>query len=69
MKKEYKVAGMTCVHCRAHVEKALNGIAGVRAVVTLDPPVASVEFAGEAKSLEELQAVVRAEAGDYTLSE
>ena len=26
MKKEYKVEGMMCNHCRMHVEKALNSI-------------------------------------------
>ncbi len=67
--KKYKIEGMMCGHCRAHVEKALNGIDGVKAVVTLDPPEARVEFSGREKSLEELQAAVRSEAGDYTLSE
>lgn len=69
VKKEYKVEGMMCGHCRAHVEKALNGLQGVKAVVTLDPPMAIVEFADGEKPLDELQAVVQAEAGDYILSE
>ena len=69
MKKEFKVEGMMCMHCRMHVEKALNSIEGVKATVTLDPPVATVEFEGEAKSLDELQKVVTEEAGDYKLSE
>ena len=69
MKKEFKVDGMMCMHCRMHVEKALNSIEGVKATVTLDPPVATVEFEGEAKSLDELQKVVTEEAGDYKLSE
>lgn len=68
MKKEFKVEGMMCNHCRTHVEKALNSIAGVAAIVTLDPPVATVEFSDGEKSLEELQAVI-SEAGDYKLSE
>ena len=42
MKKEYRIEGMMCNHCRMHVEKALNGIEGLRAVVTLDPPAATV---------------------------
>lgn len=37
---------MMCGHCRMHVEKALNGIDGVRATVELEPPVATVEFGG-----------------------
>ena len=33
-----------CNHCRMHVEKALNSMEGVHATVTLNPPVAIVEF-------------------------
>lgn len=69
MKKEFKVEGMTCNHCRMHVEKALNSIDGIKATVTLDPPVATVEFSGEEKPLKELQEVVTENAGDYTLKE
>ena len=69
MKKEFKVEGMMCNHCRMHVEKALNSIEGVHATVTLDPPVATVEFSGNEKSLEELQAVVTEKAGEYKLKE
>ena len=61
MKKEYKVEGMMCNHCRMHVEKALNSIEGVHATVTLDPPAAVIEFDGEAKPVEELQAVLEEE--------
>ncbi len=69
MKKEFKVEGMMCNHCRASVEKALNSIEGVTATVTLHPPVASVEFADGEKPLAELQQVVEERAGEYTLSE
>lgn len=58
-----------CQNCRKHVEKALNSIEGVSAIVTLDPPVAEVEFTDAELTLEELQNVVTEEAGDYTLSE
>ena len=67
MKKEFKVEGMMCNHCRMHVEKALNSMEGIHATVTLDPPVATVEFSDGEKTLEELQKVVTKEAGDYTL--
>lgn len=68
MKKEFKVEGMMCNHCRMHVEKALNRLEGVNATVTLDPPVAIVEFTGAHEyTLEELQKQVSEEAGDYTL--
>ena len=49
MKKEYKVEGMMCNHCRMHVEKAFDAAEGVNATVTLTPPVAVIEFSGDAK--------------------
>ena len=67
MKKEFKVEGMMCNHCRMNVEKALNSMEGVHATVTLNPPVAIVEFSDGEKTLEELQKAVTEEAGDYTL--
>ena len=36
MKKEFKIEGMMCNHCRMHVEKALNSMEGVHATVTLN---------------------------------
>jgi len=39
-----KVEGMSCGHCKASVEEALNGVAGVTAVaVDLENGVATVE--------------------------
>ncbi len=35
MKKVIDIKGMTCEHCQARVEKALNGIDGVDAKVEL----------------------------------
>ena len=67
-KSSYKVEGMMCNHCRMHVEKALNSLEGVRATVTLDPPVATIEFTdGKDYTLEELQAQITKEAGDYQI--
>lgn len=68
MKKEFIIGGMSCGHCRKAVEDALNSIAGVTAAVTLEPPVASVEFAGGEVSLAELQAAL-SEEGDFTIRE
>ena len=69
MKQTFKVSGMMCNHCRMHVEKALNQLEGVNATVTLDPPVATVEFTGDKSyTLAELQQQVTDEAGEYTLS-
>lgn len=69
MKKTFKVEGMMCNHCRTHVENALNGIEGVKATVTLDPPQATVEFTQTEITLKELQQVVSDKAGEYKLSE
>ncbi len=66
MKKQFKVEGMHCGHCRMQVEKSLNGIEGVSAVVTLTPPVATVEFTGTERFIHELQKLL-SEAGDYRL--
>lgn len=67
MEKTFTVEGMMCDHCRTHVEKALNSIEGVKAVVTLTPPVAIVAFTGKEMPLNELQQVVTDKAGEYTL--
>ncbi len=67
MKQQFKVQGMMCNNCRSHVEKALNTLPGVKAVVTLDPPVAEVE-ADHELTLGEVQAVVAEKAGDYTVT-
>ena len=64
MKKEYRIEGMMCNHCRMHVEKALNE--GLRAVVALDPPAATVEFTGREPELAELQRVL---GEDYKITE
>lgn len=69
MKKTFKVDGMMCNHCRTHVENALNSIDGVKAVVTLDPPAATIEFTKGELPLSELQQVVTDKAGDYKLHE
>jgi Cu2+-exporting ATPase len=42
MKHTYTITGMTCNGCRSSVEKALNSIEGIEAVVSLDPPIATL---------------------------
>ena len=69
MEKRFRVEGMMCDHCRAHVEKALNSVAGVSASVTLSPPVAAVVFAGDTVPVETLQRAGDELAGDYRLTE
>lgn len=66
MKKEYEISGMMCMNCRKHVENALNSIDGVHATVTLDPPVAAVEFDSAEVPVDELQRRL-AEEGDYMI--
>ena len=46
---------------------ACGTLDGVKAVVTLDPPVAAVEFSGPEVGLGELQKAVTERAGVYTL--
>ncbi len=40
--KTMKIEGMMCMHCKAHVEKALNAIDGVSATVDLENKCASI---------------------------
>lgn len=64
----YIIEGMMCDHCRARVEKVLNGIEDVTASVTLNPPVATLTFKAKVLSREELQKIIDEKAGDYRLS-
>ena len=67
--RKYKVQGMMCKHCVGRVERALNTLEGVQVMVTLDPPVATIEYDGESLSVEELQQILTEKAGDYQISE
>ena len=42
MMKTMKIEGMSCAHCSGRVEKALNSIDGVSAVVDLEAKSAAV---------------------------
>ena len=42
MNKTMKIEGMSCGHCSARVEKALNAIDGVSATVDLEAKTASI---------------------------
>ena len=44
MKKVIEIKGMSCEHCKAHVEKSLNAIAGVEAKVDLKKNIAVVSM-------------------------
>ena len=48
MKKKIDIEGMTCMHCVAHVEKALKGLEGVSKVsVSLEDKSAVVKMKDE----------------------
>ena len=47
MEKTIKIEGMTCGHCQARVEKALNAIEGVTAKVNLSEKNATVVLSKE----------------------
>lgn len=50
MQKTIKVDGMMCAHCTAHVQKALEGVAGVAAVrVSLEDKAACVTLSAPAE--------------------
>ena len=65
---QYQVEGMMCKHCVGRVARALNSIGGVKAEVTLDPPIATLEFDAEPLSIGELQQILTEKAGDYTIA-
>jgi len=44
MEKTLKIKGMSCGHCSARVEKALNNIEGVEAKVDLESNSASLKL-------------------------
>lgn len=60
MKKELIVEGMSCGHCSARVEKALNEIDGVQAKVDLESKTASVTLSKEVSDEALIQAVTDA---------
>ncbi len=43
MTKTLKIEGMMCMHCQAHVDKALNALEGVQATVNLEAGTATCE--------------------------
>lgn len=47
MKKNIMIEGMSCGHCQATVEKALNNLEGVEAKVDLKKKLALVKFDNE----------------------
>ncbi len=67
MTHTYTITGMSCNGCRTKAEKALNELDGVEAVVTLDPPTATI-VSEKSVSVFKLQKALYA-AGNYIISE
>lgn len=65
MEKVLHIEGMTCGHCQARVEKALNAIEGVEAKVNLDEKSAVVT---SAQALDEDALVAAVEAAGYEVT-
>ncbi|MDD3322337.1 MAG: heavy metal-associated domain-containing protein [Paludibacter sp.] len=47
MEKIVQIKGMSCMHCSARVEKALNNIDGVEAKVDLEANIATLNLSKE----------------------
>ena len=67
--RQYQVGGMMCKHCVGRVERALNSVEGLKAEVSLEPPLVRIEFTDKPLTLEELQHVLNEKAGDYQITE
>ncbi len=67
MTHTYQIAGMTCNGCRTKVEKTLNEIEGISAVVTLEPPIATITMQKHILTTELQNAL--AIAGSYGIEE
>jgi Cu+-exporting ATPase len=65
MTHQYVISGMSCDGCRKKVEKTLNSIEGIRAEVTLNPPLATISMEKHVPT-ERFQKVLT-EAGKYTI--
>lgn len=64
----YHIDGMSCKHCQARVEKALQSIEGVTVKVDLEKAQAEIHFTHSPLSIDKLQQIITDQAGDYTIS-
>ncbi|MBP5609800.1 MAG: heavy metal translocating P-type ATPase, partial [Clostridia bacterium] len=66
MKREFRVTGMSCASCAAHVENAVRGVGGVSSVVvSLLTDSMTVEFDAPASEEKIVSAVIRAGYGAF----
>lgn len=66
MNKKVFIEGMTCGHCKMHVENALNEINGVKSVtVNLKEKVANIELA---KAVDDVQLIAAVEDIGYSVA-
>lgn len=66
MVHQYIIGGMSCNGCRKKVEERLNGIPGIQATVSLDPPRAVIEMKEHIADAALQEAL--SEAGAYTIA-
>ncbi len=65
--KTFEVSGMKCEHCKAHVEEAIQSLAGVKsAEVSLADKNVKVEYDSAAVKPEDMKAAVDG-AGHYEM--
>jgi Cu+-exporting ATPase len=65
MTYKYTITGMSCDGCRTKVEKTLNAMQGVQAVVTLNPPIATISMGKPIQTIH-FQELLSA-AGNYSI--
>ena len=66
MEHTYTITGMSCDGCRSKVEKTLNAVDGIQAVVTLDPPVATITMDKHIPTTQLQEALTAS--GNYTIA-
>ena len=66
MEHTYTITGMSCDGCRSKVEKTLNTVDGIQAVVTLDPPVATITMDKHIPTTQLQEALTAS--GNYTIA-
>ncbi len=66
MTHKYQISGMSCDGCRSKIEKELNSIEGIQAVVTLEPSIALITMEKHISTAQLQQALTSI--GNYTIT-